>query len=179
MFESAAKVELNRIRSSLPPKFKFMRDTKDKLLRRLLEEANNGDSVKCPVTAAKAREGSFLGVSKNKEPAEIKLWSRKRFDRSEVERFERGKVEWADGSGGRNGLHLGFSQFSMTTRGDDHTGVSPDHSSDSDDGSLRTYFTHDESSSRKIVVPRVPRQGIESEPVDEEIAGDLSRRTLT
>ncbi|CAN1167178.1 hypothetical protein LINPERHAP2_LOCUS27086 [Linum perenne] len=69
LFESAAEAELNRIRSSPPPKFKFMRDAEDKLLRRLMEEANNGGSVMSP--AAEAREGSFLGFLKNRESAGI------------------------------------------------------------------------------------------------------------
>ncbi|GAB4860175.1 hypothetical protein Ancab_011653 [Ancistrocladus abbreviatus] len=39
LFESSVEAELNRIRSSPPPKFKFLRDAEEKLYRRLLEEA--------------------------------------------------------------------------------------------------------------------------------------------
>ncbi|KAI3461530.1 hypothetical protein Pfo_018193 [Paulownia fortunei] len=38
LFESLSEAELNRLRSSPPPKFKFLKDAEDKLLRRLLEE---------------------------------------------------------------------------------------------------------------------------------------------
>ncbi|CAN1139311.1 hypothetical protein LINPERPRIM_LOCUS24137 [Linum perenne] len=71
LFESTTEAELNRIRSSPPLKFKFMRDVEDKLLRRLLEEANNDGSVKCPTTATEARERSFLGFLKNREAVAI------------------------------------------------------------------------------------------------------------
>ncbi|KAH6765634.1 hypothetical protein C2S52_016617 [Perilla frutescens var. hirtella] len=38
LFESIPEAELNRLRSSPPPKFKFLRDAEDKLLRRLMQE---------------------------------------------------------------------------------------------------------------------------------------------
>ncbi|KAL1558060.1 hypothetical protein AAHA92_08572 [Salvia divinorum] len=38
LFESLPEAELRRLRSSPPPKFKFLRDAEDKLLRRLLQE---------------------------------------------------------------------------------------------------------------------------------------------
>lgn len=38
LFESIPEAELSRLRSSPPPKFKFLRDAEDKLLRRLLQE---------------------------------------------------------------------------------------------------------------------------------------------
>ncbi|CAA3026186.1 uncharacterized protein LOC111387648 [Olea europaea var. sylvestris] len=38
LFESLSEAEINRLRSSPPPKFKFLKDAEDKLLRRLLTE---------------------------------------------------------------------------------------------------------------------------------------------
>lgn len=38
LFESIPEAELSRLRSSPPPKFKFLRDAEDKLLRRLMQE---------------------------------------------------------------------------------------------------------------------------------------------
>ncbi|GMI81790.1 hypothetical protein like AT5G59350 [Hibiscus trionum] len=82
LFESSTDAELNKLRSSPPPKFKFLRDAEEKLLRRLMLEAEervqrNGDcfqdsGVK-PVnnaTEGAIIEGSFLKfiVGKNREP---------------------------------------------------------------------------------------------------------------
>ncbi|KAE8680466.1 hypothetical protein F3Y22_tig00111388pilonHSYRG00122 [Hibiscus syriacus] len=39
LFESSTDAELNKLRSSPPPKFKFLRDAEEKLLRRLMLEA--------------------------------------------------------------------------------------------------------------------------------------------
>ncbi|XP_019199132.1 PREDICTED: uncharacterized protein LOC109192880 [Ipomoea nil] len=39
LFESSTDAELNRLKSSPPPKFKFLRDAEEKLIRRLVEEA--------------------------------------------------------------------------------------------------------------------------------------------
>ncbi|KAA8549251.1 hypothetical protein F0562_000935 [Nyssa sinensis] len=39
LFESSTDAELNRLRSSPPPKFKFLRNAEEKLMRRLMEEA--------------------------------------------------------------------------------------------------------------------------------------------
>ncbi|GMH11203.1 hypothetical protein Nepgr_013044 [Nepenthes gracilis] len=39
LFRSSAEVELNRLRASPPPKFKFLRDAEEKLCRRLLDQA--------------------------------------------------------------------------------------------------------------------------------------------
>ncbi|XP_009803866.1 uncharacterized protein LOC107813606 [Nicotiana tabacum] len=39
LFESSTETELNRLRSSPPPKFKFLRDAEEKLIRKLIEEA--------------------------------------------------------------------------------------------------------------------------------------------
>jgi hypothetical protein len=76
------EAELSRLRSSPPPKFKFLRDAEEKLFRRLIEEAERRASKNCvPVQdlseikgpdstmITEEREGSFLGfnVDKNKE----------------------------------------------------------------------------------------------------------------
>lgn len=39
LFESSTEAEINKLRSSPPPTFKFLRDAEEKLLRRLMEEA--------------------------------------------------------------------------------------------------------------------------------------------
>ncbi|KNA21061.1 hypothetical protein SOVF_046470 [Spinacia oleracea] len=39
LFETSVEAEINRLRSSPPPKFKFLRDAEEKLYRRLVEEA--------------------------------------------------------------------------------------------------------------------------------------------
>ncbi|CAI0474913.1 unnamed protein product [Linum tenue] len=77
LFESSAEAELNRLRSSPPPKFKFLRDAEEKLLRRLLEEAQRrgvGSGLEegkplYPAMAAEVMGGSFLGFlyAKNRE----------------------------------------------------------------------------------------------------------------
>ena len=59
LIESAAEAELNRLISSPPPKFEFLRDAEEKLLKRLLEESER--KPLCPAMAAEVREGSFLG----------------------------------------------------------------------------------------------------------------------
>ncbi|KAK8598468.1 hypothetical protein V6N13_094437 [Hibiscus sabdariffa] len=65
LFESSTDTEINKLRSSPPPKFKFLRDAEEKLLRRLMLEAEkqvhkNGGEL----------QGSFLKfiVDKNLEP---------------------------------------------------------------------------------------------------------------
>ncbi|KAK8489243.1 hypothetical protein V6N13_009556 [Hibiscus sabdariffa] len=82
LFESSTDAELNKLRTSPPPKFKFLRDAEEKLLRRLMLEAEkmverNGDSFQDsgvkPVnnaTEGTVIEGSFLKfiVGKNREP---------------------------------------------------------------------------------------------------------------
>ncbi|GMG98249.1 hypothetical protein Nepgr_000089 [Nepenthes gracilis] len=58
LFESSLDAELNRLRASPPPKFKFLRDAEEKLYKRLLGEAekskvrNNGG---CRLSDAKGR----------------------------------------------------------------------------------------------------------------------------
>ncbi|PSR90060.1 Serine/threonine-protein kinase roco5 [Actinidia chinensis var. chinensis] len=56
LFESFKEAEINKLRSSPPPKFKFLRDAEEKLMRRLMEEREK-------------REGSFIRITveKNKE----------------------------------------------------------------------------------------------------------------
>ncbi|XP_050368759.1 uncharacterized protein LOC126786847 [Argentina anserina] len=84
LFESSTEAEMNRLRSSPPPKFKFLRDAEEKLLKRLMEEAekrasrNSGPAqnqdfgVKAPsfsTLGTEERDGSFIRliVGKNKE----------------------------------------------------------------------------------------------------------------
>ncbi|CAN1150428.1 hypothetical protein LINPERHAP2_LOCUS17559 [Linum perenne] len=64
LFESS--MESMRPSSSPPPKFKFLRDAEEKLLRRLLAESAGGQGESeskplFPAMAAEVREGSFLG----------------------------------------------------------------------------------------------------------------------
>uniref|UniRef100_A0A5B6ZDT3 Uncharacterized protein n=1 Tax=Davidia involucrata TaxID=16924 RepID=A0A5B6ZDT3_DAVIN len=79
LFESSTDAELNRVRSSPPPKFKFLRDAEEKLMRRLMEEAEkraikNGGSiqdsaVKVPPGSTVEKDGSVFTIiiGKNKE----------------------------------------------------------------------------------------------------------------
>lgn len=80
LFESLSEPEINRFRSSPPPKFKFLRDAEEKLYRRIIEEAHkraqsNQGSVSesglkespNPTTVIDERDGSFLRLIKNKE----------------------------------------------------------------------------------------------------------------
>uniref|UniRef100_A0A5B6ZDZ9 Uncharacterized protein n=1 Tax=Davidia involucrata TaxID=16924 RepID=A0A5B6ZDZ9_DAVIN len=64
LFESATDAELNRLRSSPPPKFKFLRDAEEKLMRKLMEEAekNNGSVFKI-----------IVGNNKEGEPHHLQL----------------------------------------------------------------------------------------------------------
>ncbi|KAK2638560.1 hypothetical protein Ddye_026355 [Dipteronia dyeriana] len=75
LFESSAALEednLNKVRSYLQPKFKFLRDEEEKLLRKLMEEAEKKVVVLVPIEDCSSvktsstlalevvREGSFL-----------------------------------------------------------------------------------------------------------------------
>nr|DAD38682.1 TPA_asm: hypothetical protein HUJ06_013004 [Nelumbo nucifera] len=71
LFESSTDSELNRIRSSPPPKFKFLKDAEEKLYRKLVEEAEKrakknvgsvqDDVVKAPAsTIPEEEDGSFI-----------------------------------------------------------------------------------------------------------------------
>ncbi|KAE8664999.1 hypothetical protein F3Y22_tig00112737pilonHSYRG00187 [Hibiscus syriacus] len=70
LFESSTDAELNKLRSSPPPKFKFLRDAEEKLLRRLMVEADkkvheNG----CPLQGENTQRSSLkFIVDKNLEP---------------------------------------------------------------------------------------------------------------
>ncbi|XP_070044254.1 uncharacterized protein [Nicotiana tomentosiformis] len=79
LFESSTESELNRLRSSPPPKFKFLRDAEEKLIRRLIEEAEKrglknevsfqDSAINKPfANEEKGSFISFLGKSKLREP---------------------------------------------------------------------------------------------------------------
>ncbi|KAF7805471.1 uncharacterized protein G2W53_037632 [Senna tora] len=72
LFESFSESEVNRLRSSPPPKFKFLRDAEEKLYRRMMEEAqkkaqNSELSPKSTTVCTDERDGSFLRLIKNKD----------------------------------------------------------------------------------------------------------------
>uniref|UniRef100_A0A803R6F9 Uncharacterized protein n=1 Tax=Cannabis sativa TaxID=3483 RepID=A0A803R6F9_CANSA len=63
LFESSTETELTRLRSSPPPKFKFLRDAEEKLYRRLMEEAEKRASlnlVSCSDSGIKAAINSTV-----------------------------------------------------------------------------------------------------------------------
>ncbi|KAG9158163.1 hypothetical protein Leryth_000314 [Lithospermum erythrorhizon] len=66
LFESISEGELNRLRSSPPPKFKFLRDAEEKLMKRLTEETEKKrvhDSI-----VGEVKDGSFLSfLGKNRK----------------------------------------------------------------------------------------------------------------
>ncbi|CAI9108071.1 OLC1v1007590C1 [Oldenlandia corymbosa var. corymbosa] len=70
LFETSAllaEAELSKLRSSPPPKFKFLRDAEEKLIRRLVEEAERKAALKA-ASEEKKVEGSFIAfISKSKE----------------------------------------------------------------------------------------------------------------
>lgn len=77
LFESSTENELTRLRSSPPPKFKFLRDAEEKLIRRLIELEAEKRVIKnevssfqdsCNSTVEKGSFISFLGKSKVREP---------------------------------------------------------------------------------------------------------------
>ncbi|XP_022148495.1 uncharacterized protein LOC111017117 [Momordica charantia] len=82
LFESSTELELNRLLSSPPPKFRFLREAEEKLYRRLMEEtqkkasrSNNDGSaqnsetkaISKPKTAAEEEEEGFC-FTEEKEP---------------------------------------------------------------------------------------------------------------
>lgn len=82
LFESSTEAELSKLRSSPPPKFKFLRDAEEKLFRRLMEEAEKRAAKNCgsaqdfgikatpnSTMATEEKDGSFvrLVVGKSKE----------------------------------------------------------------------------------------------------------------
>ncbi|KAL7204598.1 hypothetical protein ACSBR2_017636 [Camellia fascicularis] len=61
---------MNRLRSSPPPKFKFLRDAEEKLMRRLMEEAEKRSFKIQEFVATEKRDGSFIRIivgGKNRE----------------------------------------------------------------------------------------------------------------
>ncbi|EXC10623.1 hypothetical protein L484_025204 [Morus notabilis] len=61
LFESSTEDELNRLRSSPPPKFKFLRDAEEKLYRRLMEEAEKRASQNsAAVVTEDQKDGSLF-----------------------------------------------------------------------------------------------------------------------
>ncbi|KAE8693112.1 hypothetical protein F3Y22_tig00110819pilonHSYRG00364 [Hibiscus syriacus] len=70
LFESSTDAELNKLRSSPPPKFKFLRDAEEKLLRRLMIEAEKKVHRNGGPLQGENIQGSFLKfiVDKNMEP---------------------------------------------------------------------------------------------------------------
>lgn len=88
LFESSVESELNRFRSSPPPKFKFLRDAEEKLYRKLIEQSQkkaqkNHESVTVPETEVKDfpnstmvtddRDRSLLRLINNKENEQREL----------------------------------------------------------------------------------------------------------
>jgi len=82
LFESSAEAEMNRLRSSPPPSFKFLRDAEEKLYRRLREEAEKKALQNCgsvqdsgvkaspnSTVVTEEKDGSFLKfiAGKNEE----------------------------------------------------------------------------------------------------------------
>lgn len=61
LFESFSEAEINRVRSSPPPKFKFLRDAEEKLLRKLLEEAQKRANPNSNL-GSEEKDGSFVKV---------------------------------------------------------------------------------------------------------------------
>ncbi|XP_039043955.1 uncharacterized protein LOC120183299 [Hibiscus syriacus] len=71
LFESSTDAELNKLRSSSPPKFKFLRDAEEKLLTRLALEAEKMVQIRRDnATEGTIVEGSFLKfiAGKKREP---------------------------------------------------------------------------------------------------------------
>ncbi|KAA8543902.1 hypothetical protein F0562_021921 [Nyssa sinensis] len=70
LFESSTDAELYRLRSSPPPKFKFLRDAEEKLMRRLMEEAEKMAHNRTVVTEEKDDSvfKIIVGNDKEREP---------------------------------------------------------------------------------------------------------------
>lgn len=70
LFESSNENELNKLKSSPPPKFKFLRDAEEKLIRRLIELEAEKRVIKNEVCSTEEKGSfiSFLGKSKMREP---------------------------------------------------------------------------------------------------------------
>ncbi|GAA0144881.1 hypothetical protein LIER_05209 [Lithospermum erythrorhizon] len=69
LFESISEAELNRLRSSPPPKFKFLRDAEEKLMKRLMEEAEK--KMVQDLNVSEVKDGSFLSFLGNNREKEL------------------------------------------------------------------------------------------------------------
>ena len=56
LFESFTEAEINRLRSSPPPKFKFLRDAEEKLMRRWMEEREEREEAFIRIIVGKNKE---------------------------------------------------------------------------------------------------------------------------
>lgn len=65
LFESSVEAEINRLRSSPPPKFKFLRDAEEKLYRRLVEEAQKSGIFQEVIFDNSLPANNSLEVEKN------------------------------------------------------------------------------------------------------------------
>ncbi|CAA3022154.1 Hypothetical predicted protein [Olea europaea subsp. europaea] len=78
LFESLSEAEVNRLRSSPPPKFKFLKDAEDKLFRRLLMEEAEKKRASISILSEEEKNGSFMSFinkSHNKESQVLPLAS--------------------------------------------------------------------------------------------------------
>ncbi|KAJ8551385.1 hypothetical protein K7X08_000755 [Anisodus acutangulus] len=78
LFESSTEAELNKLRSSPPPKFKFLRDAEEKLIKRLIEEAEkrvlkNEVSFQDSVIKPSEEKGSFISFLGKSKVRELKV----------------------------------------------------------------------------------------------------------
>ncbi|KAG8387824.1 hypothetical protein BUALT_Bualt02G0061300 [Buddleja alternifolia] len=71
LFESLSEAEVNRLRSSPPPKFKFLKDAEDKLIRRLLVEENERKRAKVE-SEEDNKNACFVSLShKNQQASQV------------------------------------------------------------------------------------------------------------
>nr|GMD20322.1 Transmembrane protein [Ipomoea batatas] len=86
LFESSTEAALNRMRSSPPPKLKFLRDAEEKLIKRLVQEAEkralrNGGSVQNSAPkpspnsngVTEVKDGSFMSFLDSSKAKEVKV----------------------------------------------------------------------------------------------------------
>lgn len=68
LFESSTDAEIHRLRSSPPPKFKFLRDAEEKLIKRLVEKSCpvQDFTFNPPVVADECKVGSFMSFLAHK-----------------------------------------------------------------------------------------------------------------
>ncbi|KAK3023278.1 hypothetical protein RJ639_044249 [Escallonia herrerae] len=70
LFESSNAADFSKLRSSPPPTFKFLRDAEEKLMKRLMEEAEKRATLKNPNSITEEKVGPFIslvGKSKDRE----------------------------------------------------------------------------------------------------------------